>query len=90
MNQLVYLLMLHGICFAAATSVAVALWGTLQWWETKGMNVRSRVQRRFVKREQSLSQTMASLAILTPEKTVRPKSVTKRSENTSLLKTATR
>jgi len=62
MSHLVFVILLHLTAIVAATAAGALLVSLCNWRESKSMNVRSRVQRRFVKRELSLPQTMAAAA----------------------------
>lgn len=88
MNRLTYLVVLHGASFVVAVVVATLLMFLRNWLETKSMNVRSRVQRRFVKRELSISQTMSAGSLLGNEKVTKSKHAEKRPALMPLLKTA--
>ncbi|QDU26813.1 hypothetical protein ETAA8_18960 [Anatilimnocola aggregata] len=68
MSQLTYVLMLHVAVLAVATVAGLLLVMLRNWGENWTMNVRSRVQRRYVKRELSLPQTMAGTATIVKPK----------------------
>ncbi|WP_425617320.1 hypothetical protein NA78x_000994 [Anatilimnocola sp. NA78] len=63
MSHLVSVVFFHACVLLLATLAGALLIAANVAWENWQMNVRSRVQRRFVKRELSLPQTMAAATI---------------------------